>query len=297
MCCLFGILDYKNTLSTDKRVQYLQILAGECEIRGTDATGIAYHNGRRLCIYKRPLPAGKMRFILPPQSNVIMGHTRMTTQGDEKFNQNNHPFFGKADGEWFALAHNGILYNDTELRLQHDLPRSKIETDSYAAVQLLEKMGELSFDSLAQMAEAVRGSFTFTVMDSQNGIWFVKGNNPLAICHWPQLGLYIYASTDTILKKAIARMELPSSYETVSAEMGDILYIDADGQRKYGHFNCDHLLWSRFSPYSLPTDSSYLQDLKTVSWLFGYSPKDVDDMVADGMTPEDIEELYYCGVW
>ena len=304
MCCLFGILDYKNTLPSGKRVKYLHILSSECETRGTDATGIAYNDGQRLCIYKRPLPANKMRYNLPPQANMIMGHTRMTTQGDEKFNQNNHPFLGHAGAERFALAHNGILYNDYELRMQNALPKSKIETDSYVAAQLIEKMGELSFDSLALMAESVEGSFTFTVMDSHNGIYLVKGNNPLTLYHWKEMGLYIYASTETILKKALAQMDLPTNAAPISVEMGDILHIDAHGKRKCGHFNYDHLLWespkwswdaSLFTkPYS---EDTYIRDLKSMSYMFGFTPGDVDDMVADGMTAEDIEELYYCGVW
>ena len=33
-----------------------------------------------------------MRFKLPDDVLCVMGHTRMTTQGDEKHNYNNHPF-------------------------------------------------------------------------------------------------------------------------------------------------------------------------------------------------------------
>jgi len=34
-----------------------------------------------------------------------------------------------------------------------------------------------------------------------------------------------------------------------------------------------------------------------MSYMFGFTPGDVDDIVADGMTADDIEELYYCGIW
>ena len=50
-----------------------------------------------------------------------------------------------------------------------------IETDSYIAVQLLEKCKALDFQSLKCMAEKVEGSFVFTVLDRKNSIWFVKG--------------------------------------------------------------------------------------------------------------------------
>ena len=58
-----------------------------------------------------------------------MGHTRFTTQGSEKQNYNNHPFYGQADKE-FALAHNGVLYNDTVLRKAKSLPDTHIDNDS-----------------------------------------------------------------------------------------------------------------------------------------------------------------------
>lgn len=132
----------------------------------------------------------------------------MTTQGCEKHNHNNHPFSGRAGGVPFALAHNGILHNDHELRRQRKLPSTKIETDSYVAVQLIERSGELSFASLKQMAEAVEGTFTFTVTDNTDNLYIVKGNNPLCLYHWPKLGLYLYASTEDILKRALQGIRL-----------------------------------------------------------------------------------------
>lgn len=92
MCCLFGLLDYGHTLTEKQTNRIISTLAAECEARGTDATGIAYNSGGKLCVYKRPLPAHRMRFRIPTDARLIMGHTRMTTQGSEKKNYNNHPF-------------------------------------------------------------------------------------------------------------------------------------------------------------------------------------------------------------
>ena len=113
-----------------------------------------------------------------------MGHTRMTTQGNEKFNYNNHPFYGHADKN-FSFAHNGVLYNDIELRKEKHLPKTKIETDSYVAVQLIEQQGKLNFDALKNMAESVQGSFCFTALDENNTLYIVKGSNPMRrVCGW-----------------------------------------------------------------------------------------------------------------
>ncbi len=103
------MLDYKGQLSLKERQRILRILSTECEARGTEATGIAYCTNHRLTIQKAPRPAHKMHFRLAKQARFIMGHTRMTTQGNEQLNYNNHPFSGRAGRFSFALAHNGVI--------------------------------------------------------------------------------------------------------------------------------------------------------------------------------------------
>ena len=158
MCCLFGIVDCHAHFSAKEKAHILSVLATECEERGTDATGIAYCTHGHLSIYKRPLEAHKLRFRIPVDSRIVMGHTRMTTQGKASRNRNNHPFWGKAAGVTFALAHNGILYNDKYLRRVNHLPKTKIETDSFIAVQLIQQKNALDFSSLKYMAEQVEGT-------------------------------------------------------------------------------------------------------------------------------------------
>lgn len=156
-----------------------------------------------------------MRLHLPEDSNVILGHTRMATQGNKRRNFNNHPFFGNVGGERFALAHNGVIYNDIMLRKELEISSSNIETDSYIAVQVLEKLGELSEKTLAEMSEKVSGSFVFTLLDKRNNSYFVRGDNPLALYHF-KAGFYIYASTNAILNKALNSLGLAKfSYDEI----------------------------------------------------------------------------------
>ena len=44
MCCLFGILDHHASLSVQQRTKLLSVLATQSEVRGRDATGIAYNS-------------------------------------------------------------------------------------------------------------------------------------------------------------------------------------------------------------------------------------------------------------
>jgi glucosamine 6-phosphate synthetase-like amidotransferase/phosphosugar isomerase protein len=313
MCCLFGVLDCRQNLSAKQLNKMVAVLSKACEARGTDATGIAYNYNDRMCIFKRPLPAHRMRYAIPNGVHYVMGHTRMTTQGDEKFNYNNHPFLGKTENTDFALAHNGVLYNDEVLRYTESLPKTHIETDSFVAVQLIEKRKTLSTSGLKYMAEKLEGSFTITVMDKKDNLYFVKGDNPMSIFHFKDIGLYIYASTEEILLKAIGRMQTKlGRYEKVDITCGDILTIDRFGNRTKTTFETDNLYafnyrscfrWTSIPRSSTVTDkkideqTEYLNLLKTEAEYCGYSPSLIDTLIADGFSIDDIEEMIYCGAY
>ena len=231
MCCLFGMIDHQQRFSAKEKSRLLSVLAAACEVRGTDASGVAYNAGGRLRIYKRPVAAHKLDLRIPYDAKVIMGHTRMTTQGAAKRNCNNHPFRGNLPKKEFALAHNGILYNDHALRRQHALPKTKIETDSYIAVQLIEQKKALDTESLRFMAEQVQGSFTFTILDEKDRLYIIKGSNPLCLYHFPEQGVWFYASTKEILDKGLAAAGfLHHPHERITMDDGEILCIAPDGK-------------------------------------------------------------------
>lgn len=307
MCCLYGFVDYGHQLSRKARHRLLTVLSTACEARGTDATGIAYNAGGMQHIFKRPIPAHLMWYRVPVDSTIVMGHTRMTTQGSALRSENNHPFRGRAGNTDFALAHNGILYNDRILRKEFKLPGSRIETDSYVAVQLLERFGSMDFAGLRAMAEELEGSYTITALTERDELYFVKGNNPMCIYHYPKAGLYVYASTEAILKKAMLQAKLRlGKAEKINLFSGEILRIDARGKISRSHFDDSRLYsaysfsrprWDRCEAVNRPyaEDSNYLEDLKSVAVFHGLYPEDVDALIADGMDPMEIEELLYCG--
>lgn len=307
MCCLFGLIDYRHSLTVKQKNRILSALAVAAEARGTDATGIAYNSGGKLRIYKRPWPAHYMRFRVPEDAAVVMGHTRMTTQGSEHRNSNNHPFPGKAGTKGFALAHNGMLYNDKYLRSSLNLPKTKIETDSYIAVQLIEHKKALDLTSLKYMAEQVEGSFCFTVLDQENSLYIVKGDNPLCLYHFPALGLYVYASTEDILQRALNKAHLSLGiHQQLSLRMGEVLRINTAGKETRQTFDTSNLsspwggpIWQRYhyhgwTPSAL-AENEHLNELRSVCMAFGFTPEDIDKLARQGFTAEELEELLYGG--
>lgn len=296
MCALFGWLDYKGIVSDKLLKKLTQALANAAEERGTDASGIAYVKGGKVTIYKRPKPAHKIRFNAPNGTRAIMGHTRMTTQGNEKFNYNNHPFYGHADVD-FAFAHNGVLYNDKELRTEKHLPQTLIETDSYIAVQLIEQQGKLNFDSLKSMAESVQGSFCFTALDENNTLYLVKGSNPMCLLHFAELGLYTYASTESILKKALRKSGFHKyPFEVLNVDEGTILKIDRYGFLSGSTFEVQESFrfgkW--YNWYDELEEEYYSQQeelLLEMCSCYGVTEDDVLLLLDYGYSADEIEEM------
>jgi len=328
MCGLFGFVNYKkqeikglNTLA--------KALAVASAVRGTHATGIAYNMDGELIIHKEPKSAHNFKIDIPENTNVLMGHTRFTTQGTEKKNYNNHPFKGETKrGDVFALAHNGVIYNDIDLLRKFDLPFTEIETDSYVAVQLLELWGEdkkINMEAMKFMGEQVEGMFTFTVLDKNNNLYIVKNDSPFSIFHFKDIGLYVYASTRAILMDAIMSSFLENllvqeftikkgkkkahmqSIELLEPKKGDIWKIDSNGMISYFKFRSkeyyeylyqrsyyyDYYDYYASSKKDEPDDNLYMDMLYSFAERLGYTKEEVDLVHDWGYSYLEIEDALY----
>ena len=87
--------------------------------------------------------------------------------------------------------------------------------------------------------------------------------------------------------------------------MGNILRIDKSG-RSMSEFSTDRLMLREYGLlsdrytsadilYEPESTESYLDDLKSVAGVFGFSPGEVETMAASGMTPDEIESCFYDG--
>ena len=302
MCAITGFLNYGHKIPNHVLLHLVKALTIAAECRGTDATGISYVTNGEMVTYKKPKPARKLKFRFPQNTAAVICHNRMTTQGSELKNWNNHPFEGMADKP-FALAHNGVIYNDVELRQKHHLLEPKIETDSFIAVQLLEEQGSIGFESIKAMAEELLGSYTFSILDSDNNLWLVKGSNPLYLVHFPDLQLFAYASTQEIMNKALKNTHLKKFRHTViEIKEGDIICLDRYGNIQRGQFTPKEDDWrnSHFfipSLYGLHTydaenefDESYAA-LIDLAGYFGIDENEIMYLYEMGYSLSEIEEI------
>lgn len=294
MCAIFGFLDYKRVVSNSVLKKLIKALSVEAEVRGTDATGISYVKNGKMVTFKKARPAHKVKLYFPKGTMSVIGHTRFTTQGSEKQNYNNHPFESK---KGFVLAHNGVLYNDKELRKKYMLPDTKIETDSYIAVQLLEHFGGADMAKIREMSGLVEGSFVFTILKNDNTLFLVKGTNPIVIYHFAELGIYVYASTKEILEKALNSLKFNCPHTQVRLADGEILQINPDGTAVKDTFEIAEKFESFWSPYcfnSLDYDDFENEEkdlLFDYCEMFGVSENDIDLLLDFGYTCGEIEDL------
>lgn len=294
MCAIFGFLDYGKKVSESTLKRLLRALSVAAESRGTDATGISYVNNGNIVTFKKAKPAHKVKLYFPKDTTAVIGHTRFTTQGSEKHNYNNHPFEGTTTDHAFALAHNGVLYNDKELRKRRGLPETEIETDSYVAVQLIENENIVDCNSIKSMAEAVTGSFVFTILRDDNTLFLVKGDNPITLIHFSELGLYVYASTTAILNAAMKAVKFSGVCSEVKVNDGDIIRIDSDGkvsvssferiESRYNYSFCNWLHW-------YDSTEEYVNDLLMICGCYGVDREDVELLLEYGYTADEIEEM------
>ena len=263
-------------------------------VRGRDATGIAYVSGADLRIFKVGKPANKVKLYFPDKTKVVMGHTRAASIGDPQKAANAHPFTGRIGNNSFALEHNGILIGIEYLRLKYGLPATSIETDSYVAAQLLSKFGNLSMKSLADMAEAVSGSFTFAILDNHNNLYFIKGDCPLTIAFFEEIGTYVYASTPTILCRALKKTGLDGITPTmIDLKCGQIMRIGGMGDTEYGTFETfSYSSWYPLCSLSKPYESnSSLHELIELGRIAGVKEDEIQQLFDAGYETTEIEEL------
>ena len=161
------------------------------------------------------------------------------------------------------------------------------------------------------MAEAVDGSYSFSLLDDQNNIYLVKGDSPLTILHFPKEKVYVFASTDEILYRALVDSPLfnalkDKEYEEVFIRCGTILKICPDGKLESDSFHFNTYTgksWWEYGNYGMyeagSTDKkssmreAYIEELKIHAAYMGLDPDMVDELLGEGFTFDELEDYIY----
>ena len=291
MCALYGFINYGKILSKKELKKLVRNLSIASELRGTDASGVAYVRNGKIVIYKKPQPSHEVNFYFPSDITILTGHTRMATHGDARNNYNNHPFVGHtAEGD-FALCHNGVLFNYEQVQKQEQLLKTKIKTDSYTAVQLIEKYGKADFDTIGKTSELVNGSFVFTVLTDEEKLYISKWNNPICLLHFQKLGIYVYTSTKEIMQMALrGTIFEKQTVDVIPVGEGEMISIDKNGIIERSLFTPEY---DDFFGYcgcrAFRETEDYDSYLCEYGNMFGVSNEEIMMLYDMGYDDEDIE--------
>ena len=291
MCALYGFINYGKILNKKELKKLVRNLSISSELRGTDASGVAYVRNGKVVIYKKPQPSHEVNFYFPSDITLLTGHTRMATHGDARNNYNNHPFVGHtAEGD-FALCHNGVLFNYEQVQKQEQLPKTKIKTDSYVAVQLIEKYGKADFDTIGKMSEIVNGSFVFTVLTSEEKLYISRWDNPICLLHFPKLGIYVYTSTKEIMQMALrGTIFEKQTVDIIPVSEGEMVSIDKNGIIERSRFTPEYDdFFGYYGCRAFRERDDYDSYLCEYGSMFGVSEEEIMMLYDMGYDDEEIE--------
>jgi hypothetical protein len=202
MCGIAGFSLAKDSKINAKRLS--AALLTEIESRGSQASGFAWQKGKETGIFKKDIAGSKLRLKGMPRNadNVIL-HTRLATHGTIRDMANNHPVI--SPNKQIALVHNGVIYNHNIVRkhVEGKLP----EVDTSVIPATLEQYG---LDGL----EMLDGDAAIAWLDqkTQNMLHIARlSHSPLAIAHIPD-GSLVFASTEVLLEKALARLKIVAEW-------------------------------------------------------------------------------------
>ena len=169
-----------------KLIHYLSVSA---EVRGTDATGIAYVRDGSIVTYKKPKPAHKVKLFFPrgtrerssgtpgSRHRAARSGTATTTRSRDTAAQNRSP------SPTTACCTTTGSFAGNSISHRH---RSKPTATSLSS--FWNRGSSWTRKTSKRMAELVEGSFVFTILRNDNTLFLVKGNNPLTVytifLHW-----------------------------------------------------------------------------------------------------------------
>jgi glucosamine 6-phosphate synthetase-like amidotransferase/phosphosugar isomerase protein len=161
MCGIAGY-SLSGSSAVERTLAAQALLAGIAE-RGADAVGYAHRSpGGSVEIHKQRSGASALleQVVLPETATEVLVHVRDYTKGHPRIEANNHPIrHGAVVG-----VHNGIIFNDDELILEHGFERAEPEmtVDSEAIFALAE-----AHDGRPEALEQLRGSMATAWLDER----------------------------------------------------------------------------------------------------------------------------------
>ncbi len=251
VCGIFGLLIGENLhLPPKELMQIVNRMFKLSESRGKEASGIALRLRNSVFVLKEPISSSRLvktskykslfektlkneacngEYLQAPL--LILGHSRLQTNGPSEINSNNQPVV--KDGA--VGIHNGIIVNDDKLWKAFPALKKKYDVDTEVFLSLLQMyraQGASITESVRHVFKNIEGSASVAVQfDDANTLVLATNTGSLYICQNQSARVLVFASEKYILEQIIGFGILKSLFEgqsitQVKAGQGCALDLD-----------------------------------------------------------------------
>jgi amidophosphoribosyltransferase len=172
------------------------------------------------------------------QGDLAAGHTRYSTTGSSTWH-NAQPVYRSLEGTAFALGHNGNLTNIEALVAEAGMLPGVVTSDSDMIAELLARYlethpGVTVVDALQEVLPSLEGAFSLVLIDHDQLIGVRDPNGFRPLCLGRLDGGWVLASETPAL-------DVVGAHFVREVEPGEVLVIDADGQRSLRPFPAERI--------------------------------------------------------
>jgi amidophosphoribosyltransferase len=209
--------------------------------RGQESAGMAVSDGHTMVVVK---DMGLVTNVFNEyklaglQGHVAAGHTRYSTTGSSTWH-NAQPVYRPMGDGGFALGHNGNLTNTAALAAEAGMLPGVVTSDSDLIAELLSRhLDARPEDTLVDALEAVlptlHGAFSLVVIDDERliGVRDPNGFRPLCLGRLDR---------GWVLASETPALDIIGAHYVREVEPGELLVIDADGQRSLRPFPAERV--------------------------------------------------------
>jgi glutamine---fructose-6-phosphate transaminase (isomerizing) len=229
MCGIFGVIVKKGTTYDTKFLKStINNIAHLSEVRGKDSSGIGIKDDKlkEISVIKGPVPIStlfrnnyvskKLNDSLDKyhkgENLVIMGHSRLVTNGSQMISNNNQPVI--KDG--IIGIHNGIIVNVEDIYEKNTELKREFEIDTEVLLALIRsnlKKSRSTVDALSNSIKSVYGTVSSAFLfNDRNEIVLVTNNGSLYI-GTNYKNFLVFASEKYMLKTLLNKIKLEKYVE------------------------------------------------------------------------------------
>jgi len=225
MCGIFGIAFLQeHKINNPKIIKIiLRKLFDQSELRGRDATGIAFATDSDVSVIKHNICATKFiksNFYEKAEElhidktlerlRVIIGHTRARTKGTPLDRNNNHPVVTNR----VIGIHNGNISNDDDLFGEYiktfpSVFRRKGRVDTEIIFRLIDHykhhVGLPIHDAVSTTNKLIKGNYACAFIDATTPwmLYLFRDWAPTDVIYYPEYGLVMFSSAESFIKRAV----------------------------------------------------------------------------------------------